>query len=239
MPKQCDSALGSSEPVNASPFPHLNEPSLFPHLNELVNAAASLSNERDAATSLHMTEPVHAATFSCPPYTSRIPPHHSSKPFTPSSSFQTFHTLLIRKLPLLLLLPAYERTYEADRYLSRTHLTHSAPIAATSPARAVCRTYGLRLPRCSRPRHILTANSAVATLPTLRPCRLRTVTRPCRQRTVIQPCRPRTVTRLQAWRRSLLRTSRSHESPLPHPATGCPEPLGGSTTTQFDRRRKS
>jgi hypothetical protein len=132
---------------------------------------SELSNERDAATSLHMTEPVHAATFSCPPYTSRIPPHHSSKPFTPSSSFQTFHTLLIRKLPLLLLLPAYEPTYEADRYLSRTHLTHSAPIAATSPARAVCRTYGSRLPHCRRPRHILTANPVVAILPILQPCR--------------------------------------------------------------------
>jgi hypothetical protein len=76
LPKQCDFALGSSEPVNTSPFIHMSEPvntatftsnerdaATSLHMSEPVNAATFPSNDRDAATSLHMSEPVNAATF--------------------------------------------------------------------------------------------------------------------------------------------------------------------------------
>ena len=135
--------IGSSEPVNASPFPHMNEP---------VKAAASLSNERDAftasfhvselsnerdaATSLHMTEPVHAATFSCPPYTSRIPPHHSSKPFTPSSSFQTFHTLLI--IPKLVPPHHHSKPFIPSSYESFRSSSSYPPTNARTKPTGIC-----------------------------------------------------------------------------------------------------
>jgi len=105
-------------------------------MSEPVNAAAFFSNERDAATSLHMSEPVNAAAFFSPFEPS---PRHS-KPFAPSS-YEGFRSSL--------LLPAYQRTYEADQYLSRTYLTHSATIATTSPARVLHCTYSHAFLLCS------------------------------------------------------------------------------------------